>query len=164
MLQAKEICETAKDHLKGKTTRDKSFKANIENAISILHYRVTVVFLLTFTVVITCFEYIEKISCIRSKGSKVPVRIINTYCFIQTTFTLPKDFKLYHEEEAVLPGVGTYKMANDETKYHAYYQWVPFVLFLQAMMFYFPHLVLKYWNGDKLRKIVGMHINCIEMI
>ena len=34
MLQAKEICETAKDYLKGKTNREKSFKANIENRIS----------------------------------------------------------------------------------------------------------------------------------
>ena len=154
MLQAKEICETAKDYFDGKTNREKSAQANTESTINRLHYRVTVIFLIVFSVVITCFEYIEKISCIRSPGSKIPANIINTYCFIQTTFTLPKHFKINHEEEALM-GVGTYNPKVHETKFHAYYQWVPFVLFLQAAMFYFPHLVLKCWDGDKMKKISG---------
>ena len=33
----------------------------------------------------------------------------------------------------------------------AYYQWVPFVLFLQAGLFYAPHLLCKSWEGGKVR-------------
>ena len=33
----------------------------------------------------------------------------------------------------------------------AYYQWVPFVLFLQAGLFYAPHLLCKSWEGGKVK-------------
>ena len=36
---------------------------------------------------------------------------------------------------------------------HAYYQWVPFVLFLQGIMFYFPHYLWKLLEDRKLDKI-----------
>merc|ERR1712029_79918 len=35
------------------------------------------------------------------------------------------------------------------------YQWVPFVLFLQGAMFYFPHLLFKAWEGGKVRNIIA---------
>ena len=44
----------------------------------------------------------------------------------------------------------------------AYYQWVPFVLFLQAGLFYAPHLLCKSWEGGKVRvggdQIVFFHL------
>lgn len=41
-------------------------------------------------------------------------------------------------------------MSEDENvQYHAYYQWVPFVLFGQAMMFYLPHLIWRRWEGKQ---------------
>ena len=153
-LQTKEICDTAKDFFKHKIDREKASKANVECHVNRLHYRVTVIFLLAFSVVITMFEYVEKISCLRASGSKIPVNVVNNYCFIQTTFTLPKHFKMNFGEDSIL-GIGPHNQKEDERRYHAYYQWVPFVLFLQAMMFYFPHLVLKNWDGDKMKKITG---------
>ena len=155
-LQTKEICELAKDNFAGKIKRDKASKANVEGHINRLHYRATVILLLAFSVIITMFEYVEKISCLRASGSKIPINVVNNYCFIQTTFTLPKHFKMNFGEESIL-GIGTHNSKEDERKYHAYYQWVPFVLFLQAMMFYFPHLVLKNWDGDKIKKITGKY-------
>ena len=38
---------------------------------------------------------------------------------------------------------------------HAYYQWVPFVLFLQGLMFYIPHFLWKTFEGQRLSKIMG---------
>ena len=61
-------------------------------------------------------------------------------------------------------GVGPYKPAwhhNQKQGYQpdyieikAYYQWVPFVLFLQACMFYIPHIVYKNFEGGKLKLII----------
>lgn len=42
---------------------------------------------------------------------------------------------------------------DDEKQYHSYYQWVPFMLFFQGIMFYFPHWVWKNWEDGKMRMI-----------
>jgi innexin len=48
---------------------------------------------------------------------------------------------------------------EDPVRHHAYYQWVPFVLFSQAIMFYLPHLFWRSWEGGKLKILVdGMHM------
>ena len=52
-------------------------------------------------------------------------------------------------------GVGAYNPHTDEVTYKAYYQWVPFVLFLQGIMFYVPHLIFKSWEGGKVQGIVA---------
>jgi hypothetical protein len=48
-------------------------------------------------------------------------------------------------------GVGPYIPNKDYVEIKAYYQWVPFVLFLQGAMFYIPHLLYKYAEGGKIK-------------
>lgn len=45
------------------------------------------------------------------------------------------------------PGVGPQSKHDKDITYHAYYQWVPFVLFLQALLFYLPHHVWRSVEG-----------------
>lgn len=45
------------------------------------------------------------------------------------------------------PGIGPLR-ENEEVRHHAYYQWVPFVLFGQALMFYLPHNLWRSWEGN----------------
>lgn len=51
------------------------------------------------------------------------------------------------------PGIGPV-YPDDQIKHHAYYQWVPFVLFTQAIFFYLPHLLWRSWEGGKIKKLV----------
>lgn len=51
------------------------------------------------------------------------------------------------------PGIGPI-YPDDEKKHHAYYQWVPFFLFLQAIAFYLPHLLWRNFEGGKIKKLV----------
>jgi len=48
-------------------------------------------------------------------------------------------------------GVGPYVDHQDFITVKAYYQWVPFVLFLQAIMFYTPHTIYKIVEGGKIK-------------
>nr|XP_027223332.1 innexin inx2-like [Penaeus vannamei] len=76
-----------------------------------------------------------------ARADILPVSVVNTYCWIHTTFTLPRHIDKDY--------------GRDDTKtHHAYYQWVPFVLFLQGLMFYAPHWLWKTWENGKLESII----------
>jgi hypothetical protein len=51
------------------------------------------------------------------------------------------------------PGIGPLN-DDDPIKVHAYYQWVPFVLFFQAICFYLPYVVWRSWEGGKIKNLV----------
>lgn len=69
----------------------------------------------------------DPIQCINDRG--VPPHVINTYCWITYTFTLPHEQGKLVGIEVAHPGLGN---ENQEKRYHSYYQWVPFVLFFQV--------------------------------
>lgn len=65
--------------------------------------------------------------------------------------------KVRHLNESMLqigalphPGVGPLLIGEDQVKHHAYYQWVPFILFLQGIMFRLPHMLWKSWEGNSI--------------
>ena len=80
----------------------------------------------------------------------IPPNVINTYCYIMSTFTLPSQLAGSIGHDVAAPGVGTYNHKTGDVTFKAYYQWVPFVLFMQACLFYAPHLLCKMWEGGKV--------------
>ncbi|XP_055586855.1 innexin inx7 [Uranotaenia lowii] len=127
---------------------------SIDNLAFKFHYRATFIILLTCTLLVTSRQYIgEHIRCIT--GGSIPEHVINTFCFFTTTFTVVNHFNetLLQEGYVPHPGVG-HMHETDEVKFHAYYQWVPFFLFFQALMFYAPHFVWRSIEGGKIKKLV----------
>ena len=52
-------------------------------------------------------------------------------------------------------GVGPYDSRDKgNINNKAYYQWVPFMLFLQGCMFYIPHLIFKNFEDGKIKKYI----------
>jgi len=124
-------------------------KAIIDNLVFRCHYRVTSAILFVCCIIVTANNLIgDPISCINDGA--VPTHVINTYCWITYTFTMPG----YHGKpigtHVAHSGVG---LDQGERTYHSYYQWVPFTLFFQGILFYVPHWIWKNWEQGKIRQI-----------
>ncbi|KAA0201479.1 innexin [Hyalella azteca] len=78
--------------------------------------------------------------------------VVNTYCWIHTTFTIPR--YLHGNGPSPYPGVGLATPTEEITR-HAYYQWVPFMLVFQGVLFYVPHLLWKTWEGKTIQSITA---------
>ncbi|ALC48259.1 inx7 [Drosophila busckii] len=126
----------------------------IDNIVFKLHYRWTFVLLLVATLLVTSRQYIgEHIQCI---SDSVVAPVINTFCFFTPTFTVVRHMNntALNSGSIFEPGIGPYNRQSDEVKKHAYYQWVPFVLFAQALCFYMPHALWKKWEGGRIKALV----------
>jgi len=128
-----------------------------DNAVFRFHYKYTVAILLVSVILVSSYEYIDRsgsaIQCMMDKGVGVPQPIINRYCWIQSTFTLPKHFEGEIGEDFIHHGVGPHS-EDDERIYHAYYQWVPLMLFFQAICFYAPHWIWKQCDNGKIKNVI----------
>lgn len=102
----------------------------IDNNIFRLHYKATVIVLIAFSLLVTSRQYIgDPIDCI---VDEIPLNVMDTYCWIYSTFTIPNRLTGVIGRDVVQPGVGSHVEGEDEVKYHKYYQWVCFVLFFQG--------------------------------
>lgn len=134
-------------------------KAKIDNYVSRLHYEVTVTILLASSLMISATQFFgEPISCIQKDD--ISAKTLNTFCWIESTFTLPKAFNKKVGVEVAYPGVAKHE-PGDEVKEHAYYQWVCFVLFIQAFLFYVPRFI---WRGFEKGKVKSMLLDLSKPI
>ncbi|KAF0768870.1 innexin inx7 [Aphis craccivora] len=118
----------------------------IDNPAFRVHYRLTFAILLACTTLVCSRQYIgEHIRCI---ATGVPNNVVNTYCFFTATYTVPDTNHSAH------PGVGPVHW-DSRTVRHSYYQWVPFVLFGQALLFYLPHLMWRSYEAGTIRLLVN---------
>jgi len=127
----------------------------IDNNIFRLHYKATVIFLVAFSLLVTSRQYIgDPIECI---VEGVPGDVMDTYCWIHSTFTIPN--RVAGEIGREVPHPGVANAHGEDTHYHKYYQWVCFFLFFQAILFYIPRYLWKTWEGGKVKMLV-LELNC----
>ncbi|KAH9379784.1 hypothetical protein HPB48_017343 [Haemaphysalis longicornis] len=124
----------------------------IDNNVFRLHYKTTVCILIAFSILVTSRQYIgDPIDCISKDG--VPPKVLNTFCWIHTTFSLTDAWHKKVGVQVPYPGVESYT-PGEKRVYHAYYQWVCFVLFLQAVLFCVPRYFWKAVEGGRIQKLV----------
>lgn len=124
----------------------------IDDPVFRLHYKFTGLALLFGSILISCKQFFgDPILCIQRDD--IPVALLNTYCWIEGTFTLPKALSKTVGTEVVYPGVDKHT-SGDEVVEHAYYQWVCFMLFLQAVMFCVPHVMWKSMEGGRIKALI----------
>lgn len=128
----------------------------IDNNIFRLHYKATVIILIAFSLLVTSRQYIgDPIDCI---VDEIPLNVMDTYCWIYSTFTIPNRGNGRIGKDVIQPGVASHT-DRDEVKYHKYYQWVCFALFFQAILFYVPRYLWKTWEGGRIKMLV-LDLNC----
>lgn len=128
-------------------------KADIDSQVFKLHYRTSATICFIGCLLVTANDLIgNTIDCI---SSNIPGNVLNTYCWIMSTFSVPSPPGTEQGIDHAYAGVEPYIEGKSERTYHAYYQWVPFVLFFQGILFYFPHYLWKTLEDRKLDKITN---------
>lgn len=123
----------------------------IDNTVCRLHHKASVGILLAFSILVTGKQYVgDPIDCI-SKDA-VPPNLLDTYCWIHKTFSIPSAWKGKLGDEVAYPGVAPH-VPGEKVVYHTYYQWVCFVLFLQALFFYIPRYIWKTIEGRRIQNL-----------
>lgn len=122
-----------------------------------LHNSFTTALLLGCSLIITATQFVgQPISCI---VNGIPTHVVNTYCWISSTFTMPDAFKRQVGREVAHPGIANEFNDEDAKKYYTYYQWVCFVLFFQAVACYLPKFLWDAIEAGLMRTLVmGLNI------
>ncbi|GBM83499.1 Innexin inx2 [Araneus ventricosus] len=124
----------------------------VDNWAFTLHYRITTGVLIAFSILVTGKQYFgDPIDCI--SRDDIPTKLLNTFCWIHTTFSVPDAWEKKVGVEVPYPGVDKYT-PGETRKYHAYYQWVCFFLFLQAIFFYIPRYFWKAVEGGRIKSLI----------
>jgi len=129
--------------------------ACIDNHIFRLHYRASVIIMLTAIALVTSGQFIgNPINCM---SDSVSASIMDMYCWIHSTYSVNDKFEGEQGVDYPHPGLGEDGTSGDSESYthHRFYQWVVFVLMLQAGMFYAPRLLWKTAEGGVMKLLTA---------
>lgn len=120
------------DIFRGLKSLVKISHVNTDSPVFRLHYSITVIILMSFSLIVTTRQYVgNPIDCVHTKD--IPADVLNTYCWIHSTFALKSLFLKEVGKDVPYPGVGNSAEATAaDKKIYKYYQWVCFCLFFQV--------------------------------
>ncbi|KAH0564491.1 hypothetical protein KQX54_012367 [Cotesia glomerata] len=123
------------DIFRGLKSLIKSSNIHTDTSVFRLHYRFTVIGLIACSLIVTTRQYVgNPIDCIHSKD--LPEDVLNTYCWIHSTYTIVSAYKKKGGVEVAFPGVDNSRLyPESERKEYRYYQWVCFMLFFQEISY-----------------------------
>jgi len=124
--------------------------ACIDNHIFRLHYRASVIILLGAIALGTSSLVGNPINCMSDSFSG---DMMNTYCWIHSTYSVNDKFNGTQGVDYAHPGLGEDDVHGDRLgwTHHKFYQWVVLVLILQAGAFYLPRLLWKTAEGGVMK-------------
>ncbi|XP_023724848.1 innexin shaking-B [Cryptotermes secundus] len=141
------------DLVKGVATAFKARRVNTDSTIFKLHYQATFCTILVFTVILAANQYVGKpIRCLHQLSGQ-PDEVLDTFCWIHSTYTVTSAFLKKVGVEVPFPGVSGTRGSADDIKVYRFYQWVSFCLVFQAILFYAPRWLWKSWEGGKLQAL-----------
>ncbi|XP_075677242.1 innexin inx2-like [Dermatophagoides pteronyssinus] len=129
-------------------------KVIIDNIIHKMHYRWTTMLFIACCTLVSLNQFFgTPIECITNKETKpYSEKFINTYCWIQSTFSIITSWNKTIGIEIPYPGIDN-NLDDKQIVYHAYYQWVGILLFIQGLTFYLPHSLWKRKESGRIGKL-----------
>jgi len=127
----------------------------IDNGVFRLHYKGTAGVMALGSLLAIGGSYIgDPIDCM---VSDIPGDIMDTYCWIHSTFSVPARWVGKQGVDIPHPGVSPTAdlEAGTEVKYHKWYQWAAFFLFLEVLCFHIPRYIWKASENGKVKMLVG---------
>jgi hypothetical protein len=120
----------------------------IDNLGFQLYYRLVAVILLACSLIVSSEQFIgDPIDCIPPPNSQFNQKLWDVYCWTQTTYTSLTN-------ETISSGVP--RDMEKPRRYHRYYQWVPFILFGQALIFYLPRFFWRSCEGGRMKNLASI--------
>ena len=120
-----------------------------EDAVDRLNYQYTGWLLLAFSITLSAKQYVgEPLQCWQpAQFTDFWTQYVHDYCLVENTYYLPWERNIPDTAEE-----------RDE-RMLSYYQWVPFILAIMAVLFIVPHFVwrsLNFLSGLPVRALIGM--------
>uniref|UniRef100_A0A1Q3EVQ8 Innexin n=1 Tax=Culex tarsalis TaxID=7177 RepID=A0A1Q3EVQ8_CULTA len=123
------------------------------NTVWRLHSRATVFTLAFFTILLSARSYFgEPIDCIASVASDYR-KSMNNFCWVLGTFISRDPAFTFASWDVIEIGMQMGNIPEAERLYQKYYQWVPFVLAIQAFLFSFPKHLWRFYEGERLQTL-----------
>jgi len=140
-------------------------KIETDNLVFRLHYKVTLPMFILFSAMLTAKQYFgDPIDCF---VQGVPTGIVNTYCWTHGTYTVKalehitrrpptedekRHLETFYHDGQIHPGIRTSDPSVNKRQYYVFYQWVCFVIFIQAIFFFIPRFIWKQFvEGGKMK-------------
>ena len=121
----------------------------IDNCIFWLHYQVTFIILLAFSLIIDSKQHFG--DPINFEVEELLLKVMDNYCWMYSTSTVIDISDGIVGQDISNWGI----LAGRQVKHHRYYQSVSLVLFLQALCFYFPRYVWNNWKDGKINMLTS---------
>uniref|UniRef100_A0A182WLS3 Innexin n=1 Tax=Anopheles minimus TaxID=112268 RepID=A0A182WLS3_9DIPT len=118
-----------------------------------LHCRATVYLLLLASLLLSARQYFgNPIDCVIGGGT-VPASTMNEFCWIMGTYISSDPNFVLDSTDLVNINAKIGHIPESERSYQKYYQWVVFILALQAAIFSLPNFLWKAWEGGRLQSL-----------
>lgn len=129
-------------------------KVQTDHGVFRLHYKLTATLLLICSILVTATQFFgEPIFCV--SNDIIQSKIMNNYCWVEGTITLPRSLNGTLGDDVAAPGVDQRKISeNEPVLEHSYYQWVSVFLLFQSAAFYFPRWLWRCWEQGRMKALV----------